>query len=61
MGYLTRPSENQTKPSQNQNVEKMSLENYPLLPYMLRALRKQAASGSEKGTYPGGEKYQYCR
>jgi len=48
VGYLTRPSENQTKPSQNQNVDKMSLENYPLPPHILGASRKRAASDSKQ-------------
>jgi len=61
VGYLTRlsenqmkpsenqmkPSENQMKPSQNQNADKMSLENYPLLPHISGASRKRAASGSK--------------
>ena len=47
MRYLTRPSENQTKLSQNQNVDKMSSENYPLPPYISGASRKRAVSGSK--------------
>ena len=47
VGYLTRPSENQTKPSESQNIEKMLSDNYLLPPHLSRALRKWAASGGK--------------